>query len=324
MRLLVLGGTVFLSRRVAEEALARDHDVTVVSRGATGSPPEGARHVIADRDAPLPAQVTGEPYDVVVDVAGTPSHVRSALEQVRAEHWIYVSTCSVYADDATPNGGPDTLPLHEPLFEDSDDMADYGRLKVGCERLVQENAATWTIVRPGLIVGRGDRSGRFTYWVDRMRRARDGEVVLAPGDPADPVQFVDVRDLAAWIGLLAETRPGGVYDAIGPAERMDVVLDAIAMGCGVQPKWRWASRAQLEAAGVNPWAGPRSLPLWLPRPEYDGMQTHVAAPALDAGLVIRPVADTARDTLAWLEDTPDAVVTGLTAQEEADVLARLG
>ncbi|WP_345751010.1 NAD-dependent epimerase/dehydratase family protein [Microbacterium rhizophilus] len=236
MRLLVLGGTVFLSRAVAEAALTRGHDVTVVSRGASGSPPEGARHVVADREAPLPVELVETGFDVVVDVSSRPSRVRAALAQLRPAHWIYVSSLSVYADDATVGGGPGTLPLHEPLDEDSDDLADYGRLKSGCERLVAERASSHVIVRPGLIVGPGDRSGRFSYWIDRMRRADEAETVLAPGDPSDPVQFVDVRDLGDWIALLAEHRTAGTFDAIGRPRPIGEVLDEVAAACGARPR----------------------------------------------------------------------------------------
>jgi nucleoside-diphosphate-sugar epimerase len=324
MRLLVLGGTVFLSRAVAEDALARGHDVTTVSRGSSGTPPEGARHVRADRDAPLPAELAGVEFDAVVDVSSRPSRVRSALAQVRAAHWVYVSSVSVYADEATAGGGPGVLREHEPLDTDSDDPADYGRMKAGCERLVREGAGSWAIVRPGLIVGPGDRTGRFTYWVDRMRRAGDGDVVLAPGDPSDRVQVIDVRDLAGWIVLLAERRARGVFDAIADPAPIRAMLDDVAAGCGARPRWRWASHAQLEGIGVTPWMGPRSLPLWLPRPEYDGMMAHLAAPARAAGLTVRPIAHTARDTLAWLTQTPDAALTGLTADEEREALDALG
>jgi nucleoside-diphosphate-sugar epimerase len=324
MRLLVLGGTVFLSRSVADAALSRGHEVTVVSRGTSGSAPAGARHVIADRDAPLPVELAGMDIDVAVDVTSRPSRVRSALAQLRAAHWIYVSSISVYADEQTRGGGPGSLPLQEALDDDSDDPADYGRMKAGCERLISERAESHAIVRPGLIVGPGDRSGRFTYWVDRMRRVRDGEVVLAPGDAADPVQVIDVRDLAEWIVLLAERRTTGVFDAIGDPRPITDLLDDVAAGSGARPRWRWATDEQLEGVGVIPWVGPRSLPLWVPRPDYDGMMTHLAAPAREAGLLTRPIADSARDMLAWLEETPDAARTGLTPDEEHEVLDRLG
>ncbi|GAA1727125.1 NAD-dependent epimerase/dehydratase family protein [Microbacterium paludicola] len=324
MRLLVLGGTVFLSRCVADEALSRGHEVTVVSRGASGSPPDGARHIVADRDVPLPVALAGMDVDVAVDVSSRPSRVRSALAQLRAAHWVYVSSISVYADERTRGGGPGSLPLQEALDDDSEDPADYGRMKAGCERLIAEGAASHAIVRPGLIVGPGDRSGRLTYWVDRMRRVRDGDVVLAPGDAADPVQVIDVRDLAEWIVLLAERRTRGVFDAIGDPRPITDLLDDVAAGCGARPRWRWATDEQLEGVGVTPWMGPRSLPLWVPRPDYDGMMTHLAAPAREAGLLTRPIADSARDTLAWLEVTPDAARTGLTPDEEREVLDRLG
>jgi hypothetical protein len=132
-----------------------------------------------------------------------------------------------------------------------------------------------------------------------------------------------VRDLAAWIVHLAESRTDGTFDAIAPPVPFGTLLDDVAAGCGVAPRWRWAPRGRLEALGVAPWAGERSLPLWLPRPEYDGMMTHDAGPALAAGLAPRPLADTARDTLAWLRSEPDATLTGLTTDEEAEVLAAL-
>ncbi len=138
------------------------------------------------------------------------------------------------------------------------------------------------------------------------------------------MQVIDVRDLASWVVDLAERRTEGTFDAVGPVTPVGDLLDAVARGVGAEPRWVWADDARLEAADVRPWAGERALPLWLPRPEYDGLPAHDAAPALAAGLAPRPVEETARDTLAWLRATPDAVVTGLTAEEEAQVLAGLG
>jgi nucleoside-diphosphate-sugar epimerase len=242
-------------------------------------------------------------------------------------HWVLVSTINVYADEATPGGRPGTLPLREAIRDDLDgtDPATYGGMKVACEEAVRAGAASAAVVRPGLIAGPGDPSGRFTYWVARLARAADepGAPVLAPGDPADLVQLVDVRDLAAWLVDLAEARTDGVYDAVAPPVPLGELLAEVAAGCGAAPGWRWAPRAALEEAGVAPWAGERSLPLWLPRPEYDGMVTHDVAASLAAGLRPRPVAETARDTLAWLRATPGAAVTGLTAAQEAEVLRTL-
>lgn len=250
-----------------------------------------------------------------------------AVAALPSAHWVFVSTLNVYADDSDP-AGPGAGRLRDPESADVDPSSGpdaYGAMKVACEQLVADGAASAAVVRPGLIVGPGDPSGRFAYWPARLRRLLDDarREVLAPGDPADPVQVIDVRDLAAWIVDLAESRTGGVLDAVRPAVQLADLLADVARGCGVEPRWRWASRAELEAADVRPWSGERSLPLWLPRPEYAGLPAHDAGPALAAGLRPRAVADTARDTLAWLRATPDAAVTGLSAHEEDDVLRGL-
>ncbi|WP_418276482.1 NAD-dependent epimerase/dehydratase family protein [Isoptericola jiangsuensis] len=324
MRLLVLGGSVFLSREVAARAAARGHDVVAANRGRSGTVPDGVRHVVVDRDEGLPAALTAEPFDAVVDVARSPGHVRAAVAAFPAAHHVFVSTLNVYADDSDPSG-PGVGRLR-PAFPDDDAdptaAADaYGELKVACEEAVRAGTTSATVVRPGLIVGPGDPSGRFAYWPDRMRRLLDGTApVLAPNDPADAIQVLDVRDLAAWVVELAERRTTGTFDAVGPTSTVGEVLAAVARGCSTSPAWRWVDAATLAALEVRPWAGERSLPLWLPRPQYDGLAAHDAGPALAAGLRVRPVAQTARDVLDWLRADPDAAVTGLTAMQEAEVL----
>ena len=322
MKLLVLGGSVFLSRAVAEEAVRRGHDVTCACRGSSGSVPEGARHVAVDRSEGLPAEL-GEGYDAVVDVARQPSWVRAAVARFPSAHWVFVSTINVYADESTPGGRPGTLPLRAPIDEDVDlaqDPEAYGPMKVACEQVVLDGAAAAMVVRPGLIVGPGDPTGRFTYWPARLGDAAERPEVLAPGSPDDVVQVIDVRDLAAWIVDSAERRRTGAFDGIGPTMGIGDLLAQAAVGCGATPEWTWVPQEFLAEQEVAPWAGPRSLPLWLPRPEYDGMLAHDATPSYDAGLATRPIADTARDTLAWLRATPDATRTGMTAEEEREVL----
>ena len=328
MRLLVLGGTVFLSKAVAEEAVRRGHEVTCACRGESGSAPEGARHVAWDRDQPAPADLGGG-FDGVVDVARHPSRVRSAVvaqnEQSPDAHWVFVSTISVYSDEATPGGRPDTLPLHEPIHTDEDPMSApevYGGMKVACEQAVLEGAASVTVVRPGLIVGPGDPSGRYTYWPGRLSEplAPDSARVLAPGSPDDLVQIIDVRDLASWIVDCAEARTQGVYDGTGPATRIADVLADTAAGVGASPELVWVDQEFLTEQQVAPWSGDRSVPLWLPRPDYDGMMNHDLTPSFDAGLTTRPIADTARDTLAWMRSEPAYKRTGLSFEEEAEIL----
>jgi 2'-hydroxyisoflavone reductase len=322
MRLLVLGGTVFLSREVATEAVRRGHDVTCVARGSSGSVPDGARLVEADRSQPLPD--LGAPYDAVVDVARHPSWVRRAVAATPGAHWVFVSTINVYADDSTPHGTPATLPLREPVTDDVDlaeDPEAYGPMKVACEQTVLAEAASAAIVRPGLIVGPGDPSGRFGYWPRRLSLVGEQREVLAPGDPADLMQVIDVRDLAAWIVELADQRLTGTFDGVGPALPMADLLPQLAAGVGVEPTWTWVDQQFLADHDVAPWAGPGSIPLWLPRPEYDGLAAHDAGPSLAAGLVLRPLADTARDTLAWLASDPQANVGGIDLAREQELLA---
>ncbi|WP_300641280.1 NAD-dependent epimerase/dehydratase family protein [Nocardioides sp.] len=326
MRFLVLGGTVFLSRAVAVEALARGHEVVCAARGESGSVPEGARHVAFDRTGEVPADLAAERFDAVVDVARTPSWVRRAVAAWPGAHWTFVSTINVYADETTPDGTPASLPLRDPQPEDVDlaEQPDaYGPMKIACEQLVRDGVERAFVVRPGLIVGPGDPTGRFSYWPARLADVEPAEEVLAGGLPTDTVQVIDVRDLAAWLVRAAEDGLTGTFDGVGPAMAIGDLLTDCTIGLDVTPAWVWAGDDELAAAGVQPWSGPRSLPLWLPRPAYDGMLAHDWTPSEAAGLTVRRIAETARDTLAWLRATPDAVVTGLTRQEEAEVLALL-
>lgn len=323
MQLLVLGGTVFLSAAVAEEAVRRGHDVVCACRGTSGDVPSGARLVRWDRateDSPLAG--LGHP-DVVVDVARHPSWVRRAVGVLPDAHWVFVSTINVYADDATPGGRPGVTPLVEALTTDEDPDSGsevYGAMKVGCEQIVAAGATSSTIVRPGLVVGPDDPSGRFTYWPERLS---EGGEVLAGGDPADLVQVIDVRDLASWIVTLGERRAPGTFDGVGPATPAEDLLTEVAAGAGSDATLTWAPDEVLAEHGVEPWMGDDALPLWLPRPAYDGMLSHDAAPSYAAGLTTRPIAETARDTLAWARAHPDARRTGLSREREAAVLAGL-
>ncbi len=320
MRLLVLGGTLFLSREVAAAALRRGHEVTCACRGTAPVPP-GAVHLPLDRSSDDVAEVLRGDWDAVVDVGRLPSWVRAAVAAVPDAHWVFVSSISVYADHAGAGGGPG-LPLVDPVPDDRDLAVEpeaYGGMKVACEEAVRAGAASGTVARPGLVVGPGDPTGRFTYWVERL--AQDGPV-LAPGDPDDPVQVVDVRDLADWLVACAEQRLPGTYDAIGPAVPRRALLAEVAAGVGTRPELVWVASERLVDLDVAEWAGLRSLPLWLAGPEHAGMLAHDHAPAAAAGLVARPVSRTAADTLAWLRATPGAARTGLTRAEEADVLAR--
>ncbi|OAF10879.1 NAD-dependent epimerase/dehydratase family protein [Bradyrhizobium neotropicale] len=319
MRLLILGGSQFLGRAIAAHACAAGHDVTCASRGLAGPIAAGARFVRIDRDvADGLAPLTGEDFDAVVDVSRHPGQVRRAVAALKrpAVHWTFVSTVSVYADNRTPGQRADTAPLREPAAHDVEQSteATYGAAKVACEKAVGDDAF---ICRAGLIAGPEDPTGRFAYWPARL--ARGGEV-LAPGTPDDAVQFVDVRDLAQWIVHAAAVRQTGTYDGIGPILTRGELLAACASAVGSSSIFTWVDRTFLEAHDVKRWAGPRSLPLWLPLPDFAGFMTRDTSPARDAGLTSRPLAVTARDTLDWLR-TSHGPVVGLSADEEQAVLA---
>jgi 2'-hydroxyisoflavone reductase len=327
MRILVLGGTVFLSNAVAVEALARGHEVTCAARGRSGDPPEGVTFVRVERDsADGLAALADERYDAVVDVARLPSQVRGAVSALasKAKHWTFVSTISVYSDDRTTGQRTDA-PVFDPLppevtGAEEADVANYGPAKVACEHAVLDALGDRAFVlRAGLIVGPGDRSDRGSYWPVRL--ARGGEV-LAPGTPADPVQCVDVRDLASWIVLSAEHGVTGTYDGTAPATTRAEFLTRTAEGVGAPAELTWVDQEFLLAHKVNPWAGPRSLPLWLPLPDDAAGMSRDVSPALDAGLVVRDVAETAKDTLAAIRAAgrEDQLKAGLTPDEEAELL----
>src|SRR3569833_977568 len=313
MRLLILGGSQFLGRAIATHACANGHDVTCAARGLAGPIAPGARFAFVDRDAadglsPLAA----ETFDAVVDVSRHPGQVRRAVAalQARAGHWSFVSTVSVYSGNRTPGPHAATAPLREPSAPvvELSTVATYGEAKRACEQAVGNNAF---ICRAGLLVGPEDPTGRFSYWPDRL--ARGGEV-LAPGAPDDAVQFVGVRDLARWIVLAAETGLTGIYDGIGPTLTRGEMLAGCVAALESSCSFTWNDRAFLEAQDVRRWAGPRSLPLWLQLPDYAGFATSDTSPARDAGLTVRPLAESARDSLAWLREAHGPVV-GLTADE---------
>ena len=325
MRILVLGGTAFLGRTVAEEAVRRGHDVTCACRGRSGPVADGARLVVWDREQAPPEELVTARYDAVVDVSRTPSHVRRAVTVLTDAHWLFVSTGNVYRTHDVIGGTPQSLPLLDTVTNDEEPSADpdaYGAMKVACEQLVTEGTASSMVVRAGLIVGPGDPSGRFAYWPARFDEAlRDGGEVLAPESSDDPVQLIDVRDLAAWVADSAEARRTGVFDGTSPPMSRRDFLAEVGRGVGADPQLTWLPRGFLVEQKVAEWAGPRSVPLWIADPDWRGFMAHDVTASVEAGLAPRPVSETARDTLAWLRDHADAPVTGLTREEETAVLA---
>lgn len=320
MRILVLGGTAYLGRAVARHARDTGHEVICAARGTSGEVPGDVEFRKVDRDDPSTLSVLDGYFDAVIDVARRPSHVRHAVAalQNRVGHWVFVSSCSAYADQSTPFQQAESAPLlpAAPPDVDETDPANYGECKVACEQALPAGAL---ICRAGLIVGPEDRTSRFDYWVSRLDRG--GEIV-APGSPDDLVQWIDVRDLAAWLVGTAETGLSGPFDGIGAPITRASFLAQIARGLGVERELTWIDQDFLAAQGIEPWMGARSLPMWLPLPEYGGFMCRDATPALEAGLGPRPLTETAQDTLYWLATVPDRKLTaGLTQEEENALLA---
>lgn len=298
---LVLGGTSWLGGAVARHARDSGHRVTCLARGESGAAPEGVRLVRADRDDTAGYDgVRDQPWDVVVDVARQPLHVRGAVAALAEStgQWVFVSTCSVYADDASPDTD-ESARLHDPWSgEGHASIEDYGPAKVACENAVLDALPTATIARAGLIVGYGDRSDRFGYWPGRVARAQAGEPVLVP-PLDDPVQVIDVEDLAAWLVRCGEERSGGVFNALGDTHLLGDVIDASVAAAGQGARLVEVADGWLRERDVEPWMGPESLPLWLPQPDYAGFMTRSNAAARAAGLALRPLLDSARASLAW-------------------------
>ena len=305
MRTLVLGGTAWLGGQVARAALQRGYEVTCLARGESGSVPHGARLVPADRTRPGAYDaVTGEPWDVVVDVSRQPGQVRSAVAALadRAQSFVFVSTGNVYADGATP-GQDERAALLPPLVGDvMPSMESYGPAKVACEQAVLAGFGPdrALVARAGLIGGPGDESDRTGYWPLRFARpARADGAVLVPDAPDLLTQVVDVRDLAAWLVDAGARGASGVFNATGPSEPLPTFLDTARRVAGHTGPVVRADERALDEHGVQPWMGERSLPLWLSDPAERGFTARDNSAARRAGLAFRPLEQTLADTLAW-------------------------
>ncbi|PZE62263.1 reductase [Curtobacterium sp. MCPF17_047] len=313
---LVLGGTGWLGWAVAEAAIRDGAEVTCLARGESGEPPAGARFVRADRSAADAYAHLGDDWDEVVELATDPAHVASALEALatRARHWTSVSTISVYA--RTDRAGDDEdAPVVEPV-----DLTQYADVKAAGERATRRVRGTDAlVVRPGLIVGPGDPSDRFGYWAARLDRGGD---VLTPVLDDRAVQVVDVTDLAEWIVRAGRVGTVGTVDAVGPSTSMRAFLDTVATATGFDGRLVAADDETLLAQGVTYWAGPASLPLWIPVSEV-GFARRAGRAFLAAGGTVRPLAETVRRVV---EDERARGVargrrSGLTAADERRVLS---
>jgi 2'-hydroxyisoflavone reductase len=318
MHILVLGGTQFLGRHVVDAALERDHAVTLFNRGQTR--PElypDVEKLRGDRDGDL-AALTGRSFDAVVDTSGYVPRVVSATLDALTDvgHYTFVSSVSVYASLEHPAG--EDAPTAR-LDEETEEFRGpaYGPLKALCERVVRTRCPDAFIPRPGLIVGPWDPTGRFTYWPQRFL---DAGPVLAAAPPSAAAQVIDARDLAGWIIDAAERRLGGTFNAVAlPTTRGDLI-ETCRLAAGSDAKVVWVDPDFLVAHDVEEWM---ELPLWLHEPQYASMLSTPVGPALEAGLIVRPLIETVAATLEWIAsgEAPADPPAGLARAKEDAVLA---
>jgi 2'-hydroxyisoflavone reductase len=356
LRILILGGTGFLGPACMEAALAKGHSVTLFNRGRTerrrneaGRPsviPEGVEVLRGNRDPKKNAdddngpneekdpdapkglsQLEGKKWDVVIDPSGYfPRMVRASAEMLapNVKQYIFISSVSVYESNAVPDKDEsDTVGvLKDPDVEEfGADFSNYGPAKAACEAAA-EKAMPGRVanIRAGYIVGPRDTTARFLYWPVRVQKG--GEMIV-PGKPSDPIQIIDVRDLAEWLVHLAETTTNGVFNATGPAEPL-TMLDVV-QGCKKATRsdasFTWIDPAELQKLGVTP----GSFPIWInPEGEYLGFHKRDVRKAVAAGLKFRSIEDTAKGCLDWYASLPadvqGRVVRLLPAENEAEAL----
>ncbi len=327
MRVLVLGGTHFVGRSIVEAALSAGHDVSVLNRGLTGVTPEGVRLLRADRKQPdqVRRALGEDEWDSVLDTwSGAPCFVRSTARILagRVRHYGYVSSRSVYEWPIRP-GLDESAPVVDGSPADEDAL-DYARAKRGCELAVLETFSPTLIARAGLILGPYEDVGRLPWW---LRRVAAGGRVLAPGPRERPLQYVDARDLAAWMLACAQRRLDGTFNTVGPPGMTTTagLLDAVRAVTGSSAQLVWVSPEGVEAAGIAPWT---EMPIWVPPTgDYAGLHSGNVKAALREGLRCRPVLDTVADTWAWMQEEgeptprPDGPQYGLSPAREAAALA---
>jgi 2'-hydroxyisoflavone reductase len=323
MKLLILGGTVFLGRHLVEAARARGHEVTLFNRGQHN--PElfpDVEKLRGDRKEDL-AALAGRKWDAVIDPSGyVPRVVRASAELLgpNVDHYTFISSLSVYAENhliGVDESGK-VATIEDEMTEEVTGES-YGALKALCEQAAEAAMPGRVLnLRPGLIVGRYDPTDRFTYWPYRV--ALGGET-LAPERPDYAVQVIDARDLAEWNIRMVEAGKTGVYNATGPDYRLALgtLLETAKAVSDSDAFFTWVSADFLAEHNVQPWS---EMPLWIPGEEYAGFHTISVQKAIDDGLTFRPLADTIADTLAWVNARPADTQwrAGISREREAELL----
>lgn len=338
MKILILGGTRFLGHHLISAALERNHEITIFNRGLISNEKiPGIEIIQGDRSVDL-GKLVGREFDCVIDTCGyLPRSVNISANEFkdRIGHYIFISSISAYADFSRPNFD-ESFPVGKLTKEQEAQLAEidlksspmaydlgemYGPLKALCEEEAERaKPGRVCVIRPGLIVGKYDNTDRFSYWVERVSKGGD---VLAPGNPGRFVQFIDAKDLAEWIILLAEKKATGIFNATGkPNETtMGGLLEAIKAETKSVAAFTWVSEEFLNREGVSPWG---EMPLYIPESD-ESLQGFLSAnidKALTMGLKFRPLGETIRDILDWRKLSKSELKAGISAERESELLGK--
>lgn len=324
LSVLLFGGNGMLGRQLVTAFAGAGHHVTCACRGTTPVD-EAAEFITVDRDSPdALKQLAGRSWDVAIDLTSHPGFVRDALGAVDAAHWIYISSASVYArgDIFEPD---EKAPIHPAMADDKlDDATDYGAAKSACEAAVERLTTHHLIIRPGLLGGAGDDTGRSGYYPWRFAHPTGPEVVV-PMDIGFPLSLLDVTDLANWIVHCAEHRITGILNAAGPTATLGELLDAAQQAAGTKLELLPVDAGLLTDAGAGMWMGPESLPLWAEIPDMPFIGTVGADAARARGLTHQPLERTFADALAFEESRGGPIAAGAAGLSDAmeETLRRL-
>lgn len=317
MKILILGGTSFVGRHITEEAVKRGHTVTLFNRGKSNPSafPE-LRHITGDRREDA-SKLAEEAWDAVIDPSAySPADLQPVLDNIMSGHYTFISTISVYNNFKQGPAAEDSSVHMKQVDSDKVTGESYGPLKVMCEKIIEDRLKGQAlIIRPGIVIGPHDPTDRFTYWAKRLDEPGP---VLIPGAKHRKVQWIDARDLAQFVISQVEKKVGGVFNVTADSTTMENFVEAVRTE---KPEPMWVEDDELLEQGIKPF----ELPFWIPISEDhpEGFILVDNSKAKEAGLVLRQVAESAKDTRSWLQEEPNQELKeGLKNEREQELLSR--